>query len=284
MYHILSTHCLGTLLISDAQEGDDASYSLKACNSISGIIHCTQSMAITLVVVLSPPAAQGLAILSENPNAHEVTIGWTNPATGLSTAPASYLLQLRTSLTDEFIDLDEEIPVGSYGGYTVTKLFPGYLNFFRILGSNLAGFGTPSNELNVTLPPGIPRIRKVSVKFLTSSSINVTFQLWHDGGEKLRELVVQYKVNSSSVWMEVRDSFFFKNVSYFAVVPNLKSSMYYDVSYKYLLASIHGRIEYVCYGPNCKQTKLLVYYLSKLLVYYLSKLLVYYLSKLLVYF
>ena len=204
---------------------------LKACNTIASIIHCSQAIrGVDLVVILKPPAALDLSIQSEDLSAYTAVITWTNPPLTDRNTPDFYLLESRTSPEGEFVVIDEEIPVGESGGYPLTKLFPGYQNFFRIVGTNLAGTGEPSNERNVTFPSGVPRIREVSTVFLTSSSLNVTYQLWHDGGEPLIGLVVQYRVNTSNDWMTVTDSFLNKNITYFAVISDLTSLMYYDVS------------------------------------------------------
>ena len=178
-----------------------------------------------------PPAPTGLAILSENSDAHTVEISWNNPSTNTRNSPDFYVIDVRTSETEEYVMLDEEIPVSSYAGYTVTRLFSGYQNFFTLRGSNLGGLGDPSNEVNVTLSTGIPRIRSVSVAVLSSTSLNVSYQLWHDGGSRLTAVMVGYKENSSDVWNNITESFLDKNATYYVIIADLTSATYYNVSY-----------------------------------------------------
>lgn len=127
--------------------------------------------------------------------------------------------------------LDEEIPLGSSSGYTLTKLLFGYVNYFRLRGSNLGGLGTPSNEINATLSAGVPRIRSVTADVISSTAINVTYQLWHDGGKPISSLLLQYKENTSSVWTNLTAEFEDDVITYFVIIYELQSATYYNVSY-----------------------------------------------------
>ena len=157
-------------------------------------------------------------------------ISWTNPATNTRNSPDFFVIQVRTSEMGDYVTLDEEIPVSSSSGYTVTRLFPGYQNFFRLLGSNLGGLGGPSNEVNVTLSAGVPRIRSVSVDVLSSTSLNVSYQLWHDGGNRITAVMVGYKENSSLVWNNITENFPDTNATNFIIISDLTSATYYNVS------------------------------------------------------
>ena len=183
-----------------------------------------------MLVTLPSPSPTDLVILSENTDAHSVEIAWTNPSTNTRNTPDFYVIEVRTSETDEYVMLDEEIPVSSYSGYTVTRLLSGYQNLFRLRGSNLGGLGEPSNEVNVTLPAGIPRIRSVSVTVVTSTSLNVSYELWHDGGSRITSVMVGYKENSSEIWNEFSEIFEDRNATYYVIISDLTSATYYNVS------------------------------------------------------
>ncbi|KAI6654902.1 Down syndrome cell adhesion molecule-like protein Dscam2 [Oopsacas minuta] len=219
----------GTLLISDITESDDTAYKLKACNTISGLVKCAQSQPISLLVILPSLAPTDLEVESEDEEARSVEISWINPPTNVRNSPEYYTLEIRTSELEEYTLLDEEIPVTSSSSYTLTKLFFGYQNLFRLRGSNLGGLGEPSNVLNVTLIPGEPRIRSVTATVISSTSLNVTYLLWHDGGSPLTSLFVQYKENSSDVWNNLTQEFEDDVIVYFIVITDLKSATYFDI-------------------------------------------------------
>ena len=223
---------LGTLTISDVTEVDDTTYKLKACNTISGLIKCVQSQPISVLVILPPPAPSDLSIVSEDRDARSVRISWTNPSTNSRNAPDFIAIEVRTSEEDDYVILDEEIPASSSSGYTLTRLFFGYENNFRLRGSNLGGLGAPSNDINATLTNGVPRIRSVTADVISSTSINVTYQLWHDGGMRITSILLQYKENTSSIWTNITEEFDDNDViTYSVIIGELSSATYYNVSY-----------------------------------------------------